>query len=70
MWVKVDTQFGLDAVQVYVETVKLLLELVDKGFDLSIVRHGKVDLLEEYKENWLPYMHMLEDVDVNLPQTH
>jgi hypothetical protein len=31
------------------ETAKLLLELVDKGFDLSIV-DGKVDLLQKYKE--------------------
>jgi hypothetical protein len=31
------------------ETAKLLLEMVDKGFDLSIV-DGKVDLLQKYKE--------------------
>jgi len=52
--VKVDTQRGWSDVQVDVETVKLLLELVDRGYDLSIVRHGKFDLLQEFKEKWLP----------------
>jgi hypothetical protein len=52
--VKVDTQRGWNDIQVDVETVKLLLELVDRGYDLSIVRHGKFDLLQEYKEKWLP----------------
>ena len=52
--VKVDTPRGWHDAQVDVETVKLLLELVDRGYDLSIVRHSKFDLLQEYKENWLP----------------
>ena len=30
------------------EVVKLLLELVDKGFDLSIIENGETDLLQEY----------------------
>ena len=32
------------------ETAKLLLELVDKGLDLSIIQRGKFDLLQEYRE--------------------
>ena len=33
------------------ETLKQLLELDDKGFDLSIV-NGKIDLLQKYREDW------------------
>ena len=32
------------------EVVKLLLELVDKGFDLSIIENGETDLLQEYRK--------------------
>lgn len=32
------------------ETAEKLLELVDAGFNLSILRDGKVDVLEEYRE--------------------
>ena len=39
------TPRGWHDAQVDVETVKLLLELVDRGYDLSIVRHSKFDLL-------------------------
>jgi len=44
--VKVNIQYG----NLYSdnEVVKLLLELVDKGFDLSIIENGETDLLQEY----------------------
>ena len=33
------------------EAAKPLLELVDKGFDFSIVMDGKIDVLQEYKDS-------------------
>jgi len=44
--VKVNTRLGrLD--NITEETVKRLQELVDKGFDLKLVRDGRIDLLQE-----------------------
>jgi len=45
--VKINGRFGYYPFED--ETAKLLLELVDRGFDLSI-RDGKTDLLQKYKE--------------------
>jgi hypothetical protein len=35
------------------ETVKILMALVDKGIDLSIVNSRQIDLLQAYREEWL-----------------
>jgi hypothetical protein len=45
--VKIDQQ--IDA-HIPDEVAEKLLELVDAGFNLSILRDGKVDVLEEYRE--------------------
>ena len=34
------------------ETMNILMELVDKGIDLSIVNDHQIDLLQAYKEEW------------------
>jgi hypothetical protein len=46
--VKVNTELSWHAF--YGERAKLILELVDKGFDLSIVKGGEIDLIQEFRE--------------------
>jgi len=45
--VRVDERTNVDIPD---EAAQQLLELVDTGFNLSVLRDGKVDLLEEYRE--------------------
>jgi len=45
--VKVDQQINAYIMN---ETMGKLVKLVDEGFNLSIFREGKFDMLEEYRE--------------------
>jgi hypothetical protein len=43
------------------EPVKILMELVDKGIDLSIVNDRQIDLLQAYREEWLHKRTSIQD---------
>jgi len=49
--VKIDSRFNFLLRKIKDESMAILLELVEKGFDLIVVQsHGQIDLLQKYKE--------------------
>jgi hypothetical protein len=63
--VKVNCKYG----RIEDETLKQLLELDDRGFDLSFV-NGKIDLLQKYRKEWPSRANRDRDVWVQVESTY